>query len=87
MLGPPEGAGAAVWRRQAAVSMVRPWCGGIGLLCPWAGSQSSRGGRGHGVEASDCCVHGLVLNPPKGAGGVGWRLRLLCPWAGAQGRG
>ena len=60
MLGPPEGAGAAVWRRQAAVSMgwfsvlprgPGPWCGGVRLLCAWAGAKSSQGGRGRGVEA------------------------------------
>ncbi|XP_070637821.1 centromere protein U isoform X2 [Bos indicus] len=70
-----------LWRRQAAASAGRysvlprapwAWCGGIRLLCPQAGVQSSRGHHGRGVEASGCCVHRPVLRPPEGTMGVVW---------------
>ena len=93
MLGPPEGTMDVLWRRQAAASAGRysvlprapwAWCGGVRLLHPQAGAQTSRGDRGRGVGASGCCVHGPVLRPPEGTGGVLWRCQLLCPGASAR---
>ena len=75
MLGPPEGTMDVLWRRQAAASAGRcsvlprgpwAWCGGIRLLCPWAGAPSSRGDWGRAVEMSAAVSMGQCSVLPSG---------------------